>query len=90
MKIIFYRLIAVLLLAIPGIGAAYGFLLMKDSLFLYFSQFGDGSYPPQLEWGKFLIGLILFAAGVAFIGGWIFFRDRKRNYVAPRFKAKKK
>jgi hypothetical protein len=43
-----------------------------------------------VQWGKLLLGLILFAAGVAFIGGWIFFRDRKRNYVAPRFKAKRK
>ena len=23
-----------------------------------------------------------------FIGGWIFYRDRKRGYVAPRFKEK--
>jgi len=37
-----------------------------------------------------ILGFILFAIGVSFIGGWTFFRDRKRNYVAPRFKVNRK
>jgi len=77
------RFFAVLLLVIPGWMATYGFLLMKNSVF---ESFG----PPAFPWLKFLGGLILFALGVGFIGGWIFYRDRKRNYVAPRFKEKKK
>jgi hypothetical protein len=79
----FSRFIAVLLLVIPGWMATYGFLLMKNSVF---ASFGPGSLP----WLKFIGGLLLFAAGVAFIGGWIFYRDRKRNYVSPRFREKKK
>ncbi|MFK7697159.1 DUF2627 domain-containing protein [Paenibacillus sp. HJGM_3] len=80
------RVIALLLLIVPGFMATYGFLAMKDA---FFAQFGaDGT--DQFLWGKFVLGLILFAIGVSFIGGWIFFRDRKRNYVAPRFKAKRK
>ena len=79
----FSRFIAVLLLVIPGWMATYGFLLMKNSVF---ASFGPGALP----WLKFIGGLLLFAAGVAFIGGWIFYRDRKRNYVAPRFREKKK
>jgi uncharacterized membrane protein len=90
-KLILSRLIAILLLVIPGIGAAYGFLLMKDALFLYFADMGNVELQnPDFAWGKFILGFILFIAGVSFIGGWIFFRDRKRNYLQPRFRPKRK
>ncbi|OXM88151.1 DUF2627 domain-containing protein [Paenibacillus rigui] len=85
MKATFYRFIAMMMLVIPGIMATYGFLSMKDALF---AQFGEGD--THVLWGKFTLGAVLFLLGVAFIGGWTFFRDRKRNYVAPRFKAKRK
>lgn len=81
------RFVAVLLLLIPGFLATYGFLSMKNA---WFAQFGAPETDPHVQWGKLLVGLILFLIGVAFIGGWIFFRDRKRNYVAPRFRQKKK
>ncbi|MEB3103511.1 DUF2627 domain-containing protein [Ferviditalea candida] len=79
---ILYRFIAVVLLVVPGIVAAYGFILMKDAVF---ESFG----PPVMPWGKFLLGILFFLIGVFFVGGWIFYRDRKRNYVAPRFKEKR-
>ena len=72
-----------MLLVIPGWAATYGFLLMKDAVF---ESFG----PAAMPWLKFAGGFVLFVAGVAFVGGWIFYRDRKRNYVAPRFREKKK
>lgn len=81
------RVIALLLLIVPGFMATYGFLAMKDA---FFAQFGSEELNPHFLWGKFVLGLILFALGVSFIGGWILFRDRKRNYVAPRFKQKRK
>ncbi|MDB5052337.1 MAG: hypothetical protein JWM44_387 [Bacilli bacterium] len=81
------RFIAALLLVIPGIAATFGFLQMKDA---FFAQFGAPETNPHVHWGKMILGFFLFAIGVAFIGGWTFFRDRKRNYVAPRFKAKRK
>ncbi|MZQ84312.1 DUF2627 family protein [Paenibacillus sp. 5J-6] len=84
MKAPFYRFIAILLLVIPGLTATYGFLSMKDA---FFAQFDTGGH---MLWGKFLLGFILFLLGVAFIGGWTFFRDRKRNYLAPKFKAKRR
>ncbi|TBL79836.1 DUF2627 domain-containing protein [Paenibacillus thalictri] len=87
MKLVLYRLIAILLLVIPGVLATYGFLAMKDALF---AQFGPEETNPHILWGKFTLGLVCFAAGVAFIGGWTFFRDRKRNYVAPRFRKKRR
>lgn len=85
MKGPFSRFIAIMLLVIPGLMATYGFLAMKDAIFQQFAV-EDGN----VLWWKFVLGLILFIMGVAFIGGWTFFRDRKRNYVAPRFKAKRK
>ncbi|MFF2887683.1 DUF2627 domain-containing protein [Paenibacillus sp. NPDC057967] len=89
MKLVLVRFIAVIMLVIPGILACFGFLKMKDSLFFYFSDFGNEAVTPSFDWLTFLLGLVMFAAGAGFIGGWIFFRDRKRNYVAPRFKQKR-
>ncbi|TJY44425.1 DUF2627 domain-containing protein [Cohnella pontilimi] len=90
MKLILSRLIAILLLVIPGIGAAYGFLKMKDAIFRYFADMGDVHVQtPHFDWWGFVLGFILFLVGVGFIGGWIFFRDRKHNYLAPRFRPKR-
>jgi hypothetical protein len=85
MKETFARLIAVLLLVIPGITATYGFLAMKNAIFAQFDQAVG-----HVLWGKFLLGLLLFLIGSGFIAGWVFFRDLKRNYLAPRFKKKMK
>jgi len=81
------RFIAILLIVIPGLLATYGFLAMKDA---FFNQFGPAEANPHIQWGKMIFGFLLFVIGVSFIGGWTFYRDRKRNYVAPRFKAKRK
>ena len=82
MKTVLPKLIAVILLVIPGLLATYGFLLVKNALF-------DALGNEPLPWLRLLLGLLLFAGGVGFIGGWIFNRDRKRNYVSPRFREKK-
>jgi len=79
----FSRFIAILLLVIPGLAATYGFLQMKDALF---DAVGEAPFP----WLKFALGFVLFVLGTAFLAGWIFFRDRKRNYVAPRFRERQK
>jgi hypothetical protein len=87
MKATIARFIAALLLVIPGGMATYGFLAMKDAIF---AQFGSEESGSHILWGKMALGFVLFALGIAFIAGWVFFRDRKRNYLAPRFKAKRK
>ncbi|CAM4230644.1 DUF2627 domain-containing protein [Paenibacillus tarimensis] len=90
MRQVIARFIAILLLVIPGFMATYGFLLLKESLFVFFAEYGNNlAVAPAFQWGKFIAGMLMFMAGVGFIGGWIFFRDRKRNYVAPRFKPKR-
>ncbi|WP_438351347.1 DUF2627 domain-containing protein [Paenibacillus sp. FA6] len=91
MKLLITRFIAILILVIPGLMAMKGFLLMKDSLFNYLSVHGDDTViDPTFQWLHFGGGLLLFAAGMTFLGGWILTRDRKRNYVGPRFKEKRK
>jgi type II secretory pathway component PulF len=82
MNVKIQRFIAVMLLVIPGFIATYGFLLMKNVWFTYFAL-------QEILWWKGILGLLMFVLGIAFIGGWIFFRDRKRNYVAPRFRKKR-
>ena len=88
MKDIAYRFVAIMLLVIPGVIATYGFLEMKDAVFDYVAAHGSGVADVRFPWWRMIFGFILFGCGVGFIGGWIFFRDRKRNYVAPRFKSR--
>jgi hypothetical protein len=73
------RLIALIIMVIPGIFSAYGIKLMRDMLF------GILQPPFPYLWLQFLIGFIFFLAGLSFIGGFILHRDRKRNKVQPRF-----
>jgi hypothetical protein len=78
------RIFALLILLIPGFLAAYGIKLMRDMLFgILLSPF------PYLGL-QFLIGLFLFVAGLSFVAGFIFHRDRKKNKVQARFKTQKK
>ncbi|WP_096270541.1 DUF2627 family protein [Paucisalibacillus globulus] len=67
------RLIAVILIFIPGVIAAIGIKLMRDTLF-------DDFHPIFIHTGiQFAIGLILFIGGLAFLGGFIIHRDRKKQ-----------
>jgi hypothetical protein len=81
---LFQRFLAVMVLVLPGFAGTYGWILMKD---VWFASL-DPNIP--FAWPHFLFGLFLFIFGIAFIGGWILFRDRKRNYVQPKFREKKK
>ncbi|QAY66231.1 DUF2627 domain-containing protein [Paenibacillus protaetiae] len=89
MKLVVARFIAILILAIPGLIACIGFLKMKDAVFFYFSDFGNDAVTPHFAWLKFILGFLMFGGGAGFISGWVFFRDRKRNYVATRFREKR-
>lgn len=89
-KIVWQRLIAVLLLVIPGAIATWGFKTVRDVLFDYTAAVGSEQIHKGLDWGMLILGLFAFVGGIAFIAGWVLYRDRKRNYVAPRFKAKRK
>ncbi len=74
------RIIALIVLLIPGALAAYGIKLMRDMVF------GILQSPFPFLWLQFLAGLILFLLGLGFVAGFILHRDRKKNKVQPRFK----
>ncbi|MDA1474913.1 DUF2627 domain-containing protein [Bacillus sp. WMMC1349] len=74
------RLIALLILLIPGALAAAGIKLMRDTFF------GILINPFQILWIQGLTGMILFGVGLYLLGGFILYRDKKRNLVSTRFR----
>lgn len=74
------RIIALIILLIPGVIAGYGIKLMRDMLF------GVLNWPFPLLWLQFFCGAIFFILGLGFIAGFIFHRDRKQNKLQDRFK----
>lgn len=72
------RIIAVIVLFFPGVIGAFGIKLMRDALFaeVHPILFHEGI--------QFVIGLIMFLGGLAFIGGFIYHRDKKRQLVKER------
>lgn len=76
------RLLAVIVLFVPGVFAAFGIKLMRDALFLQI-------YPLLFNASiQFIVGLVLFLAGLAFIGGFVVHRDRKKNLVTRKNRKK--
>jgi len=67
------RFIAVVLLVLPGILGAFGIKLMRDALFSEVIIINAGI--------QFIIGFIFFVCGLAFIGGFIYHRDKKRQLL---------
>ncbi|MBY6271201.1 MAG: DUF2627 domain-containing protein [Caldibacillus debilis] len=74
------RTVAFLILLVPGILAAWGVKLMRDSLF------GIVNPPFPGTASQTIAGLLFFVFGIFFVGGFIFHRDKKRNKVQKRFK----
>lgn len=76
------RIIALIIMVIPGILAALGVKLMRDM------TFGILQSPIPFLWLQFSLGLFLFLGGISFIAGFVFYRDRKQNKVQKRFSKK--
>ncbi|MCM2674955.1 DUF2627 domain-containing protein [Alkalicoccobacillus plakortidis] len=76
------RFVALIILLIPIFTAGFGIKLMRDAFFhILQSPFPSISI-------QFVAGIVLFAVGFAFIGGFIFHRDRKNGKISPRFSKK--
>ncbi|MCM3611225.1 DUF2627 domain-containing protein [Planococcus sp. MERTA32b] len=73
------RLIAFIILLIPGIMAAYGIKLMRDSVFNKLLE------PFPVLWLQFSLGLIFTVLGIGFFAGFLLNRDRKKGTVSKRF-----
>lgn len=69
----FSRLISLTLLVIPIAVSAYGIKIMRDVIFNFLAQEGFNG-------GLFTLGFLCFLGGVAFFGGFIYYRDKKRGY----------
>ncbi|RBW70619.1 DUF2627 domain-containing protein [Bacillus taeanensis] len=76
------RYIALLIVLLPGLLAVYGIKQMRDIFFNLLN------FPYPYLWVQFIAGLLSFVLGLAFVGGFIFYRDRKRNKIQPRFNKK--
>ena len=83
------RLLAITLLVIPGWIATAGFLKIKNASFIWFGSFDPTQHRMPFPWLDVSIGFIMFSGGISFISGWVLYRDRKHNYVSPRFREKK-
>jgi hypothetical protein len=77
------RIIALIIVLIPGILAAVGIKLMRDMLFGII----QAPFPNLLF--QFFVGFLFFVCGLGFVAGFIFHRDRKRSKVQKRFKNSK-
>lgn len=73
------RLIAFIILLIPGIMAAYGIKLMRDSVFNKLLE------PYPVLWLQFSLGLLFTVLGIGFFAGFLLNRDRKKGNVSKRF-----
>jgi hypothetical protein len=82
--ILMIRIFALIVLLIPGFLAAAGIKFMRDMFF------GILHEPFTFLWVQFVVGLLLFLAGLGFVAGFILYRDRKRNKVQARFQQVKK
>lgn len=74
------RIVAIAILFIPGILAAFGIKLMRDSIFNeYYTLF----FYPSVQ---FIVGLLFFIGGLAFIGGFVVRRDRNKQKLKQQNK----
>lgn len=78
------KIIALLILLIPGIIAGVGIKLMRDSMF------GIVIDPFTYTALQFFIGLLMTVFGIWFIGGYLLYRERKNKRVQERFLEKQK
>ncbi|MFC0014764.1 MULTISPECIES: DUF2627 family protein [Allobacillus] len=67
------RLIALIILLIPGILAAYGIKLLRDS---FFGEVAPIFINVMIQFGA---GILFIIIGIGFIGGFIYRRDQKKN-----------
>lgn len=78
------RVIAICIVVAPVLLSVYGIKQMRDTFFGYINS------PYPTLWMQFVVGLLLFLFGLFLIGNFIFYRDKKRNKVQPKFTHREK
>lgn len=71
------RNVALMTLVVPALIAVIGIKLMRDTFF------GISNGFPYL-WMQFGVGLVILVLGIAFIAGFFFYREQKRNAKRKR------
>ncbi|GLF89653.1 hypothetical protein Saga11_09120 [Bacillus safensis] len=74
------RILALVIILIPGALAALGIKLLRDTVF------GIIIAPFPFLWLQGIAGLLFLGVGLYVVAGFILYRDRKRNKVGARFK----
>lgn len=74
------RILALVIILIPGAFAALGIKLLRDTVF------GIIIAPFPYLWLQGIAGLLFLVGGLYVVAGFILYRDRKRNKVTTRFK----
>ena len=77
------RMLAFLVLLIPGLMAAGGIKLIRDTVF------GKLIGPIPFLGLQFILGIVMLVIGLGFFAGFLLHRDRKNGKVQPRFANKK-
>jgi hypothetical protein len=77
------RMLAFIVLLIPGLLAAGGIKLIRDTVF------GKLIDPFPFLWLQFLIGVVFLIIGLGFFAGFLLHRDRKNGKVQSKFAKKK-
>lgn len=78
---IYQRLFALVLLCIPGAIGIYGWKWMRDVFFDYMG--GEG-----FNILSFAGGLAMFLISLTFLGGFLYYRDEKKNLIQPKLRRK--
>ncbi|AYC29531.1 DUF2627 domain-containing protein [Paenisporosarcina cavernae] len=78
------RLIAFIILLIPGVMAAGGIKLVRDTLF------GKLISPFPFLSVQLLVGTVFIVLGLGFFAGFLLRRDRKNGKIQPKFAQRKK
>ena len=73
------RMVAFIILLIPGLMAAAGIKFMRDTLF------GVLLSPFPWIWLQFVVGGLFFLFGFFFFAGFLLRRDRKKGNVSERW-----
>lgn len=74
LKPVHERILAIVIMCIPGGLAVYSWKWMRDLLHDYLA-----GHP--FAWLPFAGCLLLFLVSIAFLGGFIFYHDKKRNRI---------
>ncbi|MBO8170383.1 MAG: DUF2627 domain-containing protein [Bacillaceae bacterium] len=80
---LFQRIIAVLILVIPGAVSMYGVKIMRDVIFE-----AVGPNAGSFLWLKFAAGFVFFLGGLAFIAGFLYNREKKLGRLQKKLQRK--